>query len=100
MMLIALALAGQACRVPALSQTVGSSMPPPTSKAVVAPPTLADLWNGRATWVRDARNVGADFNFHFLSILPDGSTLWAYFITVAPKMGIGRAQSTDGLRWF
>ena len=67
--------------------------------------TLTDLWDGRAAWVRDAENVGAEFKFHYVSILREGEELWAFYIhnhsaadgTI--KMGVGRARSTDGLRW-
>ena len=70
-----------------------------------APPTLADLWDGRATWNLAAEKLGGDFNFHYISIAPHGGKLMAYYIVNSvdaakrPKMGIGRAQGRDGIKW-
>src|SRR6478672_10314908 len=68
-------------------------------------PTLTDLWNGKATWVKDADNIGSDFNFHYISILPRDRELCAYYIhnyTAVDgkfKQAIGRARGTDGVHW-
>jgi hypothetical protein len=67
--------------------------------------TLADLWDGRAKWTLVAENVGGDFGFHCLSILPQDGMLLGYYIAnyTTPggrhRMGIGRARSVDGKRW-
>lgn len=65
-----------------------------------AGPTLTDLWEGKAEWVRDAIQIGTNFQFHFPSIRPDGDALEAFYL--APrnnKLTIGRARSVDGLNW-
>lgn len=70
-----------------------------------AGPTLADCWAGRAHWVFDAQDIGADFHFHFVSFYPNKNDVWAYYIHnyVAPdgqvKMAVGRARGQDGLHW-
>ena len=70
-----------------------------------ASPSLTDFWNGNAKWVKDADKIGADFGFHFVSILLQPNELWAYYIHnyTAPggkfKMTIGRARGQDGLNW-
>ena len=62
--------------------------------------TLADLWDGRAKWALVAENVGGDFTFHCLSILPQDGKLLGYYIanyTTADgrhRMGIGRCAAT------
>ena len=72
---------------------------------VQAAPTLTDFWNGKAEWVKDAEGIGANFGFHFISIIPEKRELWAYYInnyTSAEgkfKMTIGRARGLDGLNW-
>src|SRR5215203_819657 len=68
--------------------------------------SLADLWDGRAKCDLAAENVGADFTFHCLSILPHDGKLLAWYIAnyTAPdgkhRMGIGRARSDDAMRWI
>src|ERR1039458_5604004 len=70
-----------------------------------AAPTLTDLWNGQATWVKDTGSIGSSFGFHFVSILPRDQELWAYYIghyTAADgrsKLTIARARGTDGINW-
>jgi hypothetical protein len=70
-----------------------------------AGPTLTDLWNGNAMWVKDAENIGRDFGFHFISIHHDTRDLQAYFIynykTADGKLksAIGLARSNDGVTW-
>jgi hypothetical protein len=70
-----------------------------------AAPTLADLWNGQAAWVKDTGSIGSSFGFHFVSILPHDQELWAYYIglyTAADgrsKLTIARARGTDGINW-
>jgi hypothetical protein len=70
-----------------------------------AAPTLTDLWNGKATWVKNADNIGSDFNFHYISILPRDRELCAFYIhnyTAVDgkfKQSIGRARGTDGVHW-
>jgi hypothetical protein len=67
--------------------------------------SLADLWEGRARWDLAGENVGADFTFHCLSILPHDGKLFGYYIANyttpagAHRMGIGRARSDDGMKW-
>src|SRR4051794_29407449 len=67
-------------------------------------PTLTDLWNGKATWVKDADNVGREFHFHYISILLHDRELFAYYIhnyTAVDgkfKQAVGRARGTDGIR--
>ena len=68
---------------------------------VQAAPTLTDFWKGKAAWIKDVDRIGADFGFHFLSIIPQKRELWAYYInnyTGADgklKMTIGRARGKD-----
>ena len=70
-----------------------------------AAPTLTDLWNGHAAWVKDTGSIGSSFGFHFVSILPRDQELWAYYIghyTAADgrsKLTIARARGTDGINW-
>jgi hypothetical protein len=70
-----------------------------------AAPTLTDLWNGRATWVKDADNIGSDFGFHYVSILSRDRELSAFYIhnfTAVEgklKLSIGRAHGMDGIHW-
>lgn len=67
--------------------------------------TLSDLWHGRAKWTLAAENVGGDFTFHCLSILPQNDKLLGYYIanyTTSDgrhRMGIGRARSDSGMSW-
>jgi predicted GH43/DUF377 family glycosyl hydrolase len=68
-------------------------------------PTLTDLWDGKAAWVPDAEKIGASFDFHFPSIVPQPDGLSGFYIhnyTPADgrfKMSIGRARGSDGLHW-
>jgi hypothetical protein len=72
---------------------------------VEAGASLAEFWEEKAIWVKDADKIGASFDFHFLSILRNQNELWAYHIHnyTAPdgkfKMAIGRARGTDGINW-
>ena len=79
---------------------------PPGAAHTKAAPSLADFWNGNATWVSDSNNIGSSFGFHCLSTIKNGSEIWAYYINnySSPKGSIksatGRARSTDGLNWI
>ncbi|MDB6057871.1 MAG: hypothetical protein JWO95_1715 [Verrucomicrobiales bacterium] len=70
-----------------------------------AGPTLTDLWNESAVWVKDSENIGRDFGFYFISILHDGHDLQAYYIhnyraeNSKLKSTVGRARSLDGVTW-
>jgi hypothetical protein len=76
-----------------------------SENAKAASPTLTDLWDDKAAWVKDAERIGSSFSFHYPSIVQNGDEFWGFYLSnyAQPdgkfKMPIGRARSTDGLKW-
>jgi len=76
------------------------------SARAASPPTLTDLWDAKAAWVRDAEKIGGAFEFHFPSLIRNDRELWAYYIhnhtskgDGKSRMAIGRARGVDGVNW-
>ena len=68
------------------------------SSTHAAEPTLEDLWSGKATFEVETKHFGAEWGMHFLSVVADQNTFYAYHnVPDGGQNGVGLATTSDGL---